>query len=157
VVTLEGRDIIGQSLVKPALRLEDMRFYPIVLPVSPHAKVVIENKDPVEHKLEPVGPKWFGGQTLAAKASFTHAFDTPGAYTLRCSEYPHIRVTVFVTGAPVFVLPDSGGGFNFPDIRPGTYTLKVWYRDQWIHSQELTVKAQAAKPIEVTLTSLGKE
>jgi plastocyanin len=157
VVTLEGRDIIGQSLVKPALRLEDMRFHPMVLAVSPHAKVVIENKDPVEHKLEPVGPrKWFPGQTLAAKASHTLPFDTPGSYTLRCSHYPHISATVFVTGAPVYVQPDSAGGFTFPEIRPGSYTLKVWYRDQWIHSQEVLAKPQP-KLVEVTLTSLGKE
>jgi len=157
VVTLEGRDIIGQNLVKPALRLEDMRFHPRVLAVSPHAKVAIENKDPVEHRLQAVGSTWFPGKALAPKATFTLPFETPGSYTLRCTEYPHISATIFVTGAPVYVQPDATGGFTFPEIRPGNYTLKVWFRDQWIHSQEVIVKQPLAKPIEITLSSLGKE
>lgn len=157
VVTLEGREIIGQSLVKPTIRIEDMRAIPAVLPVSPQAKVVIENKDPVEHKLEAVERKWFPGQSLAPRASATIPFATPGSYTFRCSLYPHLRATVLVIGAPVYVLPDANGSFTFPEIRPGTYTLKVWYREKWIHSQELTVKQPQQKPVEITLTGLGKE
>jgi plastocyanin len=154
VVTLEGREIIGQSLVKPVMKLEDMRFVPAVLPVAPHAKVTFENRHQLAHQLEPVGNKWFAGQRLEKKASFSHVFDTPGSYQLRCAEYPHMRATVLVIGAPIFVLPDANGAFVFPEMRPGSYTLKVWYREQWIHSQEVTVKPQP-KLVEVSLVGLG--
>ena len=157
VVTLEGSEIVGATLVKPVMRLEDARFVPPALAVAPHAKVVIENRDGVAHDLESVGRASIAKQQLAVGASFTHVFDTPGSYPLRSTTRLHMHGTILVTGAPLFVQPDASGAFTFPEVRPGTYSLGVWYRDKWIHRQQITVKPGRAT-VEVQLKSLpGKD
>jgi plastocyanin len=156
VVVLEGRELIGATLVRPVVRLEDARFNPSLLPVAPHTRVTFENKDPSPHQLAPLGNKVLAPQRLGPKQSVVQVFDTPGDYHFQCTDVPHMRGTVLVTGAPVFVQPDPTGAFAFPDIRPGDYTLRVWYREKWIHSQPVPVKPN--KTVEVQLQSIpGKE
>jgi hypothetical protein len=70
-----------------------------------------------------------------------HRFGTPGSYEVRCSEVPHLATTVLVLNEPQFALIDNKGGFQFPELPLGTYTLKVWYAGGWIHSQPVTVQA----------------
>jgi plastocyanin len=157
VVTLEGSDIVGATLVKPTMRIEDARFTPAILPAAPHTKVVFENLDGVVHQLESAGRPSIPKHKLEPKASFSHVFDTPGSYPLRCTELPHMNAIVFVTGAPLFVQPDATGAFVFPDVRPGTYSLSVWYWEKWIHRQQINVKPNATT-VEVRLKSLpGKD
>ncbi len=157
MVAVEGQGVIGASLVKPVMRLEDARFQPAVLPVAPHTKVSFENKDAVTYTLESVGRATIPKQQLQPGQTFAHVFDTPGTYSLRALEQPHLKALVFVTGVPLFVQPDGNGAFVFPDLRPGTYTLSVWYREKWIHKQQLVVKPGRAT-VEVQLKSLpGKD
>jgi plastocyanin len=157
VVTLEGSDIVGATLVKPVMRLEDSRFMPPALAVAPHSKVTFENRDGVIHELEPDGRASIAKQQVAPKASFTQVFDTPGSYAIRSTTRQHMRGVILVTGAPLFVQPDATGAFTFPEVRPGSYQLSVWYRDQWIHRQQITVKPGKAT-VEVQLKSLpGKD
>jgi len=155
VVTLAGAGIIGETLVRPVVRLEDSRFQPAVLPVAPHSRVTFENKEPVAHQVEPLGQPFMKPQQLKPKGSFAQVFDTPGSYQICSRGLPHMRATIFVTGDPLFVQPDPGGVFVFPEIRPGTYTLKVWYRDKWIHSQPVTVGAKNV--VDVQLRDLPKK
>jgi len=157
VVTLEGSGIVGANLVKPVIRMEDSRFVPATLAVAPHGSVLFENRDGVVHRLEAVGRPSISKRELQPKGSFNHVFDTPGSYPLRCTEVLHMNAVIFVTGAPLFVQPDSSGAFLFPDVRPGTYSLSVWFREKWIHRQQVTVKANKTT-VEVQLPSLpGKD
>jgi plastocyanin len=157
VVTLEGSDIVGATLVKPVMRLEDSRFLPAALAVAPHSKVTFENRDGVIHELESDGRASIAKQPVAPKASITHVYDTPGGYAIRSNTRQHMRGVILVTGAPLFVQPDSTGAFTFPEVRPGSYQLSVWYRDKWVHRQQITVKPGKAT-VEVQLKSLpGKD
>jgi plastocyanin len=156
VVTLEGSGLVGASLVRPVMRIEDARFQPSLLPVAPHTRVVFENRDGVLHKLRAVDRASIPDQELRPGASFGHVFDTPGSYRIRCTELTHMQATIFVTGAPVFVQPDSSGSFTFPDVKPGTYTLGVWYRDKWLERRPVTIK-EARNSVDVQLKSLPKD
>jgi plastocyanin len=156
VVTIEGAGSTTTTPPKPMLRLEDMRFNPPLLAVRPNTKVTFENKDATLHLIEPVEGTFMPAKRVDAGSVNDHTFDKAGAYRLRCSEYPHMSATVLVLDAPLFVLPDNSGAFTFPDVKAGSYKLKVWYQGGWIHSQSLTVKARTTIEVQLERLTAGK-
>jgi plastocyanin len=156
VVAIEGASPSTTTPPKPVLRLEDMRFNPPLLAVRPNTKVTFENKDATLHLIEPIEGTFMSAKRVDAGSVNDHTFDKAGAYRLRCSEYPHMSATVLVLDAPLFVLPDNSGAFTFPDVRPGSYKLKVWYQGDWIHSQSLTVKARTTIEVQLERLTAGK-
>lgn len=61
---------------------------------------------------------------------------------MRCTEYPHIVISVIVTGTPLFAIVEDKGTFKISDVPEGHATLKVWSNGAWVHEQEVDVTAK---------------
>ena len=57
--------------------------------------------------------------------SFTHTFDTAGEYDVTCDVHPGMRGVVVATTTPYAVYADAGGKFEFQNMPPGRYRLRV--------------------------------
>ncbi len=141
IVVIEGQGLTpGGMPVKPQLLIENSMLRPLIIPIRPKTRVTIQNNEPILHLLETTKGSAMPVQRVDPGTSITHVFEKPGAYEVRCSEVPHIKATIFVTEAPLISIPDRAGAFSFPNVRAGTYTLRVWYQGQWIHGQPLLVR-----------------
>jgi plastocyanin len=56
---------------------------------------------------------------------YTHTFDAAGEYDVTCDVHPGMRGVIVATTTPYAVYADPRGGFSFPNIPPGQYTLRV--------------------------------
>jgi len=91
-------------------------------------------------------------ERLEAGRTRHQRFTAPGAYVVRCGEYPHLAVSVIVVDSPHFALVGDRGDFTLPAVPEGKATLKVWSMGRWVHQepidvtgakQEVTVKVAA--------------
>ena len=136
VVTLEAKGLPKSVAVKPEVHMEDMRFWPPVLPIHRNQTVSFVNDDKVKHEVISDGEEAsVASIPLPPGTRGRHSFTKLGEYTLTCKETPHLNVTVLVLDAPKFARVDAAGVFFFPDVPEGQVTLKVWYNGAWIHKQ----------------------
>ena len=140
VVVLEGGGLPRKSPMLPRATIQNAHFEPPVLPITPGTTITLLSNDSEPHYLEPVGSKFMPSGSLGAKDLLHHRFKKQGVFVIRCSEVPHVELTVLVDPHGQATVPDNDGDFVFPDIPPGTYTLKVWQNSQWIHKQAVTVR-----------------
>jgi hypothetical protein len=149
VVVVEGPGLASSRIVDSLLIIEDSRFFPPVLPVRINTTVRFTNKDAMLHLLEPAGGSFLTPKRLGPGASTEHTFKEKGVFRLRCGELPHLTATIFVTDSPLFALPDAKGTFSFPNIPDGKYTLRIWYGNEWIHSQHLQVTGKTTLEVKL--------
>jgi hypothetical protein len=71
---------------------------------------------------------------------------------VRCTEYPHIEVSVIVTSSPFFAAVDEKGGFRLLDVPEGPATLKIWSNGRWVDEQAVEV---TSKGVELTIKVPG--
>ncbi|WP_428267948.1 hypothetical protein [Haliangium sp.] len=52
--------------------------------------------------------------------------------TIRAQGSPHLQGQVVAFPHRYFSLVDERGGFEIPNVPPGQWTARVWYRDGWV-------------------------
>lgn len=57
---------------------------------------------------------------------YKHTFDQAGFYDVQCDTHLDMRATIVVTATPYAGLADDRGTVTFPDVPPGSYTLRVF-------------------------------
>ena len=71
-------------------------------------------------------------------------------YSVRDSEAPHLRGTIVVVASPFVAYVDEAGHFELPDVTPGDYKARVFYKDAWLDvEQPVTVPVKGK--VDVTL------
>lgn len=135
--------------------MEDSRFMPPVLAVTPNTRVTFVNRDGLMHLLEPVEGKFMAARAVAHGDLLRHTFEKAGTYHVHCSEVPHMVATVLVTEQALATSPSDDGSFRFDDVPPGKHTLKIWYGGKWIHSQPVRVRGKTS--VEVRLPNSASE
>jgi len=125
-------DLVGESFSRPVMGA----------PVG--AEVVIKNTSKTARTLaaaedkglvpagpiNPTGPKSF--RVTEAKI-----------YTIADADAPHVRGKLVVVNTPFVSAVDDAGKFEFSDVPPGDYKLKVFYKDAWLDmSTDVTVGAK---------------
>ena len=80
--------------------------------------------------------------------AFDHKFAKVGTYRVHCSEMPHLIGTVLVTPHHA-ATPDNRGDFSFDEVPAGSYKLRVWYADKWIHSQPVTIRGKTSVQVQI--------
>lgn len=139
VVWLDGRSAADRSRAPTDIAMADARFMPPVVAIEAGRSVRFLNRDSVLHLLEPVSGKFMSAESVGPGDSTETQFAQPGTYRVRCSEVPHMEATVLVLqqGQAAEVAADSS--FQFNNLIPGIYTVRVWYAGEWMFKQSVEV------------------
>ena len=130
-----------------------MQANPATVVVGEGGVVEFRNSDKVSHDLSVPGrPDIMPPERLSPGTVRKQRFGISGEYLVRCTEYPHVGVSVIVTSSPFFAMVDEKGGFKFNDVPEGPATLKVWSNGRWVHEQAVEV---TPKGVDVTLRVSG--
>jgi hypothetical protein len=107
--------------------------------------VEFKNSDRVAHDLSiPEMPELMPVERLVPGQIRRQRFATAGAYTVRCSEYPHLTASIVVVASPFYAVADEKGGFKIAEVPEGKATLKVWSHGRWIHEEAVEVGPKTA-------------
>jgi hypothetical protein len=135
-------ELLGESFARP------------LLPMLAGGEVLIKNKGKrsptlyvegqpdtlAKTPLNPRGERAFKVGTATAAA--------PALLQVRDQDTPYLTGSVLVLATPYFAVPDDAGKFSIPDVKDGTYTVKIWYRDAWLDGfdgKTLEVKGSKAE------------
>jgi plastocyanin len=125
------------------VEIAGMQANPTTVVVGEGAVVEFRNSDKVSHDLSVPGrPDIMPPERLSAGTVRKQRFSAPGEYLVRCTEYPHIIVSVIVTNSPLFSVADEKGAFKINDVPEGHATLKVWSGGRWVKEAEVDVPAR---------------
>jgi plastocyanin len=143
VVVLSGAQFQAIPPKNVSVEISGLQATPPAVVISEGSVVEFKNSDKVSHDLsvpdhsEVMPPERLGSGTIRKQR-----FATAGAYLVRCTEYPHIVVSVIVTSSPVYAIAEDKGAFKMNDVPEGHATLKVWSNGRWVHEQEVDVTAR---------------
>jgi hypothetical protein len=143
IVAIDGLpDRVGaRAPATTRLWLSGHRMQPSVDVVRVGGRIELRNEDVVPRTFfVDQEPGLLAPKQLAPRINFTFSITKPGSFVVRCDELPHVRANVLAMLSPVATRVGPDGGFRFEGIPTGDWTLKLWRRGQWIHSQRLEVK-----------------
>jgi len=153
VVLLVGPQFQAIPPKTVSVEISGLQATPAALVISEGTVVEFKNSDKVSHDLStPNHPDVMDPARLSSGAVRKQRFATAGEYLVRCTEYPHIVVSVIVTSSPLFSIVEDKGGFKISDVPEGHATLKVWSNGAWVHEQEIDV---AARGLDLTVKVQG--
>lgn len=126
-----------------SVEISGLQAMPAAVVVSDGTVVEFKNSDKVAHELSIPGmPQIMPPERLSPGTMRKQRFSTKGEYLVRCTEYPHIVVSVIVTDSPLFAVVDDKGAFKINDVPEGHATLKVWSNGRWVKEAEIDVPAR---------------
>ncbi len=135
------------------VELKGLAAEPATIVVSEGSVVEFKNNDRVPHDLSiPGEERLMALERLAPNTSRRQKFLVAGGYVVRCSEYPHLLISVIVLTSPHSAAIDDRGAFRIADAPEGKTTLKVWSGGRWVHEQEIDVGSKS-QDIRITVVN----
>lgn len=143
-----------------AVKLRGGAFMPSTMVVQAGSTLRIENTDGCAHELFSETLEGFGPlQTAPGNARTASLPQEPGHHVIRDRLYPHVVGHVHVVANLVAraQLADDGK-YEFDDVAPGhTYTVKVFFEDREVHSQEVEVtQGISLDPVSLNLSAASQ-
>jgi hypothetical protein len=153
VVVLEPQ---GGAAAKPStnpvtVELHGLRADPRVAVAAPGTPIVIKNGDRVPHTIA-ISRGALAPTAIPAGQSQKLTIPVAGDYALSDEDWPHLDGTLLVTAA-FSTTPDERGSWKL-EVPEGKYTLRVFFRGGWAHSQPLEV---SGKTTEISVTLPGAQ
>ena len=101
----------------------------------------IQNTDSASHELFTDGIEGFTAlQTAPGNARTVSLPGEAGHFVVKDAVYPHVEGHLHVvTNLAARAEVNSRGQYEFEDVAPGTYTLKVFFDEREVHSTEVEV------------------
>lgn len=131
----------------PTMDQRNMTFIPHVLPVQTGTTVDFLNNDEVKHNIFSPDHEKYNLGTWPKGAIKQYTFTTQGVYTQLCNVHPEMEAYVVALDTPYFALTDKDGNFEFQNVPPGNYTIKVWHEKLRFSNQEIAVTKLGAENI----------
>jgi len=137
---------------RPRLVQQDTAFAPPVLVVPVGTAVEFPNRDPFFHNVFSYSStKRFDLGRYPRGESRTVTFDRAGIVKVYCEIHQWMRSAVVVVENPFHAEVRADGGFTIPGVPPGRYKLAVWDFDRGQRVVDVTVPAQGAARVDVSL------
>jgi hypothetical protein len=158
VVVLElSRDTHAPPARTVTVEIGGLDARPRLVILGPGSVVELKNTGKVTHEFStPNTPSLMPVERLMPGGLRRQMFNTPDGYLIRCSEYPHIAISVIVVKSSYFSTLDEKGNFSIPDVPDGKATLKVWTRGKWAYEEEIDTTKKEPLSIKVSAPK-GKE
>ena len=138
-----------------SLDQEGCLYKPHVVAVQAGQSLSITNSDPTTHNVHPLpreNREWNKSQTSGAPA-IDYAFPRPEtSIAVKCNIHPWMQAYVHVMEHPYFAVSDAAGGFEIPNLPPGTYTLQAMHERLGEQEMEFTVGASETKQVDFSFT-----
>jgi len=122
-----------------------------IITVHKGTTIRFRNEEPFVHELYSPDIPDFQPEMQSTNAVRQIVFDTLGAYEIRCRRMPHILSYVLVLASPFILDISKDGSFAISNIVPGQYTLKIFFKGQWIHEEIVEIKEKVKNVIKVEL------
>src|SRR4030066_803967 len=126
----------------PIMDQIELTFVPYVLPVLIGTTVDFHNSDDILNNI--FTPSWAGRKfTLGTypKGGIGYfTFARLGEVALLCNIHPDMEGYILVLQNPYFAVPDKDGKYQIPNVPPGAYNLKIWYKSSISPVKDITVK-----------------
>lgn len=115
---------------EPAIIVQDNEeFSPTVTVVVVGGKVLIPNRDKVQHHVYSLSPaKRFDIPLYKGEMKDPVVFDRPGIVALGCNIHDWMAAYVVVLATPHFAKSAAAGTAQIADLPPGRYRLEVWHQ-----------------------------
>jgi plastocyanin len=114
----------------PRLVQRNKSFEPHVLVVPVGSVVEFPNRDPFFHNVFSLFEgKRFDLGLYEAGTTRNVVFDKPGISYIFCNIHSEMSAVVIAVSTPYFAISDERGRVSIPNVRPGRYTLRIWYED----------------------------
>lgn len=125
-------DLVGESLARP------------VLAVPAGSEVVIRNQSKTARTLVAVeDPNLLPAGTLNPTGNKSFRVPAPTVLTITEKATPHLRGTLVVVATPHVAAVSEANKFELANVPEGTYKLRVFYKDAWVHEESVTVPAKS--------------
>ena len=151
VVWVEGPRVKPQPS-NATVTMKGKAFVPRVVVVPVGGTVEFPNQDPIFHNVFSVsGENRFDLDLYKRPKSGAWTARVPGLVRVYCNIHPQMSAYVLVQDNPFWARPAAGGGFEIPDVPPGTWVLKAWHERTGEASQAVTVPESGAVDVALTL------
>lgn len=114
----------------------------------------VENRDALAHELFAEGLEALAPISTAPGNARIQTVEKAGSWPVRDRLYPHVRGHLHVLADLVACAElDDQGRYRFPDVAPGTYTLKVLRGPDTLLSKEVQIadgRSQTLDPVELS-------
>jgi plastocyanin len=143
IVMIAGPQFQAVPPKNVSVEIAGLQATPAAVVVSEGTQVEFKNSDKVAHDLSVPGKaNIMPPERLSPGTVRKQRFATAGEYLVRCSEYPHLVISVLVTSSPLYGVADDRGAFRIPDVPEGHATLKVWSNGRWVKEAEIDVPSR---------------
>ncbi|MHB8637501.1 MAG: methylamine utilization protein [Fimbriimonadaceae bacterium] len=150
VVFLDGAER-AKPLKRAVIDQRDRKFIPHISVVTLGTRVDFPNHDTVFHNVfTEYHSERFDLGMYARGRSKSQVFDRPGLAVLLCSIHSEMSAYVMCVATPYYAVADGKGSFTIPNIKPGTYTLRIWHES----GEKLSETLQLDRPRHLTLKTL---
>jgi len=140
LVLLVGSQFQSLPPKNVSVEIAGLQANPPAVVISEGTVVEFKNSDKVAHDLSvPEHSDIMPPERLAAGTVRKQRFGTAGEYLVRCTEYPHVVISIIVASSPMFAIAEDKGAFKLNDVPEGHATLKVWSNGRWVHEQEVDI------------------
>lgn len=120
-------------------------FLPRLMAIPVGSTVIFPNFDSVFHNVFSATPlSAFDLGIYKAGEAREYTFTKEGIIRLACNLHEGMNAYIAVVAAPIYVVTDANGAFEFKHLTPGNYKLKAWTeRSKAPVSQTISIKRGA--------------
>jgi hypothetical protein len=145
-LSCSGFDLVTKLAVRRRL---DRQGHGAQVALKVNQEMKIANDDPTSHNIHPLAKtnrEWNKSQPPGSPP-ITAKFDQEEFIPVKCNVHPWMHSNCAVLKTAHFDVSKNDGSFILKDLLPGKYTLTAWHESLGTQTQDVTVGAEATKPI----------